>query len=526
MVRRILLAAGSGLALALAFEPYAQAWLIPFAVAGFVLSVRGASIRGAAVPGLAFGIAFWFVLTVWMRTVGPDAWIGMAAFFALFHAVHGSVAAALQRLRGWPVLVACSWVAVEVWRTEFPWSGMPWGRLSFAVVDTPVAPALPYVGSTLVSLALALLGCLLAWVVTAHRARVRRLPALAATGALAVLVCVPALAPWQGTDDGSATVAVVQGDVPGPLGNDILFDFREVTRNHVDATVDLARRVEAGEVPAPDLVIWPENSTAVDPFRDAETNAGITEASAAIGVPLLVGAIVDAGPGQVLNQGIVWDPATGPADRYTKRHPVVFGEFIPFRAQLKDLQIGRLDMVGRDMLAGTRDQPLSVASVSSSGSLLIGDAICFDVAYDDVFYDQVAGGAQLMTVQTSNVSFIGSHQLDQQFAMTRLRAIETGRWVAVASPNGISGIIAPDGRVVEQALQRSTDVMVQQVDLVGGVPPAVRLGAWPGLVAAAVTLLGIAIALLSYRRRSRLDRRESPDRPASRRQPQRVSEPA
>ena len=109
---------------------------------------------------------------------------------------------------------------------------------------------------------------------------------------LVALLAVPALVPWTATADREVTVAAVQGDVPGN-GDDILYDYRQVTQNHVDATVDLARQVEAGEVPQPDLVVWPENSTAVDPFDDAETNAGIRAASSAIGVPILVGAIVD-----------------------------------------------------------------------------------------------------------------------------------------------------------------------------------------------------------------------------------------
>ena len=58
----------------------------------------------------------------------------------------------------------------------------------------------------------------------------------------------------------------MQGDVPGD-GTDVLADFRQVTDNHVQATVDLAADVEAGERPRPDFVLWPENSTAVDPFR-------------------------------------------------------------------------------------------------------------------------------------------------------------------------------------------------------------------------------------------------------------------
>ncbi|WP_140403827.1 MULTISPECIES: apolipoprotein N-acyltransferase [unclassified Nocardioides] len=513
MPARLLLAALSGVALSLAFEPVAVPIVIPFAVAGFVLSVRGLRARSAWLPGLLFGIGFQYVLLFWMRAVGPDAWLALATVEAAFIGLLAALTAILCRHRWWPLWVAAAWVAIEVWRSGWPFSGMPWGRLAFAVVDTPVAKALPWVGSVGVSFLLALSGTLLAWVAVA-RAREQRL----AAGLLIALVAATALPvafPWSAETTGEATVAAVQGDVPGN-GDDILYDFRQVTQNQVDVTVDLARDVAAGAVPRPDFVLWPENSTAIDPFRDGRTNSGIRAASAAIGVPILVGAIVDAGPEHVLNQGIVWDPVTGAGDRYTKRHPVPFGEYIPAR-EFFTRQFGRLAEIPRDMLSGTRKTPLQVAGVE------VADAICFDVAYDDGIYAQVSRGAELLVVQTSNATFIHTDQIDQQFAITRLRAIETGRWLAVASTNGVSGVIAPDGQVVASAAPRTQRVLVEQVGLIDAVTPAVRLGAWPGRFLIALTAVGLVFTLASRslpygRKRDRQqaeDGRAGSDRPVA-----------
>jgi apolipoprotein N-acyltransferase len=485
---RTVLALAAGVSLALAFEPVAAAFLVPFSVAGFVLTTRGLPATRAWVPGLAFGVGFYFVHIWWMRAVGTDAWLALSSVEALFYGLLGSVAAVLGRRRLWPLWVAAAWVTMEVVRSSWPFSGMPWGRLAFAVVDTPVADASAYVGLVGVSFLLALLGCLLAALVPT---RGRGVAAGALVG-LAALTLVPAVAPYEPSPDAHVTVAAVQGDVPGN-GDNILLDFRQVTRNHVDATVDLARDVDAGRVPAPDFVIWPENSTAVDPFVDAQTSAGIEEASAALGVPLLVGAIVDAGPRHVLNQGIVWDPETGAGDRYTKWHPVPYGEYIPFRRFFSG-NFGRLALIPRDMLSGTRNEPLTIAGVR------LGDAICFDVAYDDGLYAQLRNGAQLLAVQTSNATFIHTSQIDQQFAISRLRAIETGRYVVVAATNGVSGIIAPDGSVLDRAGVRTQDVLVQRVGLDGAITPAVWLGAWTGWVCAGAVILGLLLEALAYRR--------------------------
>jgi apolipoprotein N-acyltransferase len=104
-------------------------------------------------------------------------------------------------------------------------------------------------------------------------------------------------------------------------------------------------------------------------------------------------------------------------------------------------------------------------------------------------------------VQTSNATFIFTHQIEQQFAITRLRAIETGRYVVVASTNGLSGVIAPDGHVIATADPRTTAVLDEQVGLVDALTPAVRLGPWTGRAFALLTIVGLGIAITTRRRR-------------------------
>jgi apolipoprotein N-acyltransferase len=488
----------AGAVLAQAYEPIGLAVLLPIGVAGFVVAVHGLPARRAWLPGLAFGIGFQFVLLFWLRVVGYDAWLALATLQAAFFAPLGAAVPWLLRLRAGPVWVAAAWVAVETVRSSWPLGGMPWGRLSFAIAGTPWSQALPYVGMTVLSFVLALLGVLLARAVLDRGARLRTVAAVAAVGAVSML---PALVPFEPTVVGERSIAVVQGNVPGD-GTNVLYDHRAVTRNHVDASLELARRIESGDLERPDFVIWPENSTAVDPFLDGEVGAGIESASAALDTPLLVGAMVDAGPEHVLNQSIVWAPEIGGGDRYSKRHPVPFGEYIPWRG-LFDAQFGRLALIPRDMLSGTRITPLTIDGAR------VAAAICFDVAYDDGIRDQVSEGGQLLTVQTSNAMFIHTNQIEQQFEISRLRALETGRYVAVAAVNGVSGVIAPDGTVVERAGIRTQAVLTADVGLVDEVTPGVRLGPWPGRVAVAVTLVGLAWSVLTYRRRDdRPGRRE------------------
>ncbi len=175
-----------------------------------------------------------------------------------------------------------------------------------------------------------------------------------------------------------------------------------------------------------------------------------------------------------------------------------YGEYIPFR-DIWNPKFGRLALITKDMKAGRRTSPMRIAGH------LVADAICFDVAYDDVFPAQVRQGAALLTVQTSNASFIFTHQIEQQFAITRLRAIEAGRWLAVASTNGRTGVIDPDGTVVASLTPRTAGTLVEQVGLSTTLTPAMRLGPWPTRLFIVMTLAALVPGAVAYRRRRESD---------------------
>jgi apolipoprotein N-acyltransferase len=202
----------------------------------------------------------------------------------------------------------------------------------------------------------------------------------------------------------------------------------------------------------------------------------------------------------VLNQGIVFDPVTGARDRYTKWHPVPFGEYIPWR-WLFGSRLPQLNQIPRDMVRGTRVAPLDVAGT------LVADAICFDVAYDDGLYAQLSRGGQLIVVQTSNAMFIHTSQIDQQFAISRLRAIETDRYVVVAAINGVTGVIAPDGTLVTSAPLQTRSYVEARVGLIDAVTPAVRIGPWLGRGCVGLVLAGWLLGWLLDRSQYRRTRR-------------------
>ena len=507
---RIAVAVASGLLAALSFEPFGWAYLLPLAVAGMTLSVVGARSRHAFAAGTAFGAVFMLVLLPWLRVIGPDAWVALSLLEAVFYGLGGVATALVSRLRWWPLWAATVWVGLEQLRGSVPFGGFPWGRLAYATADTPVSSAFAFVGSAGVTFLVALVGTTLAWAI----AEARRTPFRAGGAVLAA--CVVAVAfdatspntPSPNADYDPFTVAAVQGNVPG-VGMDAFAERRAVLNNHLAATRELAARHDGdASYPVPDLVIWPESSTDIDPFTDPSVYADIQAVVDDLGSPILVGAMVSGEePSDVLNQGIVWHPGSGPGERYSKRHPVPFGEYIPFRDFFAKY-IDRLDQIPRDMVPGDRPGVLEMNGIT------FGDVICFEVAYDDVVREAVTPQTRALVVQTNNATYMGTGQVEQQFAIARLRAIETGRPVVVAATNGVSGIIAPDGEVERRAPVRSQTVLVESVLGPVSSPLALDIGLWVkvGLVtiSAVATLWAFG---LGYRRRSR--RHQPADEPSS-----------
>ncbi|MFG2908800.1 apolipoprotein N-acyltransferase [Kitasatospora sp. NPDC048286] len=489
------LAALAGLLLALAFPPYDLWPLSLLGVAALSLLTRGRTFRQGLWTGFAFGLPFFLMLLSWLRVVGWDATIGLSVVEALFLALLGGALAVTSRLPGWPLWAACLWITQEWARDRLPLGGFPWGRLAFANTATPYTPLAALGGAPLVTFAVALSGALLAWAALRLRgpAKAPKAAALAALGAVAALLA-GYLVPVPTAAADTVKVAIVQGNVPNP-GMDFLGRPMMVLNNHASATERLAADIRAGKVERPDIVIWPENSSDLDPFSDPLARQRIDEAVKAIGVPTLVGTLVDGPDAQhVQNEGIVWDPVTGPGASYTKQHPVPFGEYVPFRAQLMTV-ITRLQRVARDFYPGDHN------GVMQLGPARIGDVICFEVAYDEIVRDTVDSGARVLVVQTNNATYARTGQPEQQLAMSRLRAVEHGRAVLIAATSGISAVIAPDGSVQQRTEELTAAELSATVPLRDGTTVADRVGAAPEWTLALGGLLACGAAVLIGRRK-------------------------
>jgi apolipoprotein N-acyltransferase len=475
-------------------------WPLAFvSVAALSLAVDGRRARTGAWIGLLYGVAFFVPVISWTGVyVGPVPWLILAVAEAGYLAGLGAVLAVVQRYRFAPFWVGASWVLQEAARDRTPFGGFPWARLAFSQAASPVRWFAALGGAPLVTFVVAFGGAGIA--VGCRQFTVRQFPVrqfslrsltvavvpIAAVIGLGAILAWP-LAPPSDRHSRTTTVALIQGNVP-----DIGLDFedrpRQVLDNHVSETLKLAAQVKAGTVARPSLVVWPEDSSDVDPFADPSAYSEIDQTVKAIGAPILVGAILDGpGPTHRRNVGILWSPTTGPGSEYVKRHPVPFGEYIPLRS-IASLVSSDVNLVTQDMVAGSGN------GLVTGGPFPIGDVICFEVAYDDLVQSSVNAGAQLLVVQTNNATFGHTAETYQQLAMSQLRAVETGRTVLQVATTGMSAVIGPDGTIRQKSGNLYTaDEIVASVPLHSSITLAVRLGPGPEYA-----LSGLAFAAVAW----------------------------
>jgi apolipoprotein N-acyltransferase len=406
------------------------------ALAPFLWLIRASRPRRGFLLGLAFGFAYFGSLLYWILLFGELAWGSLSLTSAGFVAVFGLVAPILWRgtnpIRSTFALAAL-WAVTEYVRSMWPLGGFTWGGLGYTQADNPfLLPLASVTGVWGISFVVALVNGLL--LLFLHRVGKRTVPALgvAATGAL--LVLAPAAIPLPVPDGRPVDVAAIQVRVPKGLQLDPELEDRIIAEMFAHAHRTLA-------ADPPDLAVWPENSLDQDPTRDPSLRALVTGAIRFVGVPTLANAITDRNDGRQFNENLLYDGDGRVVDRYAKQHLVPFGEYVPWHRYLD--WISALDQITWSYTPGDRQNLMDV------DGLRFASVICFENSFPSLPRELIAGGADFLVVTTNNASYLRTAASEQHLSMSRLRAVENGRWVIHAAVSGITAFVDPDGGVHE-----------------------------------------------------------------------------
>jgi apolipoprotein N-acyltransferase len=422
---------------------------------------------------LAFALTFFAFHVQWVSVLGNDAWFGLVILCTLPWMLFALLP--IDSRSKWFYLQHAALVIVlEAIRASWPWGGFPWGLLAYSQVDGPLVALSTIGGQSLVS------GVVVVCAAIAVKfVKFRSFSALMLL--LFISICSASVSSFNSND--SVQLAAIQGNVPR-VGNELSAQRAAVLNNHLRTTEQLLAEIESGLIPEPDLIVWPESGTDIDPLVPGIAAEAISELASRSAAPILIGATTwyssgSEGEGPT-NSGIMWT-GNGPSQIYSKNHLVPFGEYVPLRDVLAKW-ITRFDQIPNDFVPGEGQGVFDVSGAQ------IGDVICFEVAYANHIYDTINAGAQVITVQTNNATYGNTTQPEQQFAITRFRAIETQRAFLVASTSGISGLIQNDGSVTDKTKQFESAIVTGEAPLISEKTFSTKYPYW-GLVISVMFLL-------------------------------------
>ena len=470
----------AGIATAASLPPWGWWPLAIAGAAGLAYVGRATSRRRRAGLTAAWAVAWFAPACAWMVMLTAAGYPVAIGLFALLH-----VAAAVAVPPSAPVWSwAAAHTAVEALRLSWPFGGVPLASLGIAQASGPLLGVARIGGVLAITWCVFAVGGVIASTVSGSSPTRRPMTALTATVVGALVVSASA-AP-RGTDTGDVVqVAVVQGG--GAQGTTALdVPASKVTAAHLDATATVD--------PGVDLVVWPENTIDVDDFALSAVRAAIASEAARIGAPITVGVTEEAAAhfgdptlNGFVNAQYVVAPDGSLTTPYVKVVRVPFGEYVPLRDTLSSIGV-EVPLIPRDAVAGRGPAVIDIEGVGTAAV-----AISWEIFFGRRARNGVLAGGEVLVNPTNGSSYTWTILQTQQVASSRLRAVETGRWVLQAAPTGFSAIIDNDGQVLARTGISETAVLRDDIELRRGHTLYTRLGDGP--IVAIIVLAALAPAI-------------------------------
>jgi apolipoprotein N-acyltransferase len=419
----------AGLLYSLSFKPVGLWFLAPIAIAIQFHALQ--RFRRPELQSFIFAFLSSLIILSWSKTfVGTLPWISLALLQGILAIPVGIVARFTSKV---PYLILITLLIEEV-RARFPFGGFSWTKIAFSQVDSPFSHLVYFFGP----IGLSLITLIVALYILQPRVIVFVVIAVIALGSLA----------WSLPIESGGTIRVraIQGGVP-ERGLEFNARAQAVLDNHIDVTL---KELDGSE----DLIVWPENSIDIDPIRNKSVSVKLENLARQIKKPLIAGAILDGE--KLLNSSIYFDSHSKVKSIYVKRYLTPFGEYIPFRSiasffspyveQVTDFSPGKQFVVHETSKA-------DVASI-----------ICYELLNDGIVR-QSSSGTDFLLVQTNSATFSGSSEGEQQLAITRLRALESGKSIVSISTTGPSAVINARGEVLMKLEDGEVGSLVSNISL-------------------------------------------------------------
>jgi apolipoprotein N-acyltransferase len=435
--------------------------------------------------GTMFALAWLAPGMAWMWFLTAPGYVIAALLFSALHGVAAMITGVVTDQHKHRAIVGpLAHTLAEALRFSFPFGGVPLATLAISQAASPIAPIVRVGGPLLLTYVVLQIGFLLANLRDTKMPQHTVRAALIAAVVVAVLPIAGAIAP-HGHDIGrSLNIAAVQGG--GPQGTlAINTNSRDVVIRHLEATQTIAGG-SASTNNQLDLVIWPENVIDVSSFSSSVERTEVAAEAARLNAPFLVGITEDLDKRYFTNAQVVVNTDGSLGARYDKVRRVPFGEFVPMRGLLEAVG-APVDRIPRDALAGQDTAILRAADTT------IAVVISWEVFFAGRANEGIERGATLLVNPTNGSSYTGTILQTQQIASSRLRALETGRWLVQVSPTGFSAFVSPSGQVFDRTGVSEQHVIIREVQLRSGRTIYSYIGDMPIILLMITSLLALLI---------------------------------
>ena len=442
MIKQLLASSLIALFYVSGFEPFGLVIAPLFCLAYLFYFALNHSPKKTAIFYYLFGFfcfsigLYWLYISIHIVS-GAPLWLAilligvLSGVMALFYCLVGFIISYAYQLFKSKYLVL-TLLAPAIWTLSellrgYAFTGFPWLTIGYSQSSTLLSAWAPIGGVYLVSFIVSLIAgyCLLI------SSKIR--PLLSLFSVLIIIGSSFFIRPIEWTErvDKEFSVALVQGAVVQEK-KWLTAEFTRTLTLYRNSLLNLENT---------NLVIWPE--VAIPAY--AENVKGYLDELEGIlkqqNIDLLMLGINTKGKnGEVFNSVITLG---GDNREYHKRHLVPFGEYFPVPKFIREW-LQKMKLPHRDISIGPE-----VQEMLKLDQYFIATSIC----YEDIFGDELLDYQPLANVLvnvTNNAWFGESIASSQHFQMSRMRAIETGRYLLRSTNTGITAIVMPDGNIQEE----------------------------------------------------------------------------
>jgi len=438
----------SAVLLILSFPNY-NIWLLAwFGFIPLFFAVKDKSKGKAFLLAYFTGIIFWAGVIYWLMHVTLLGLILLVLYLALYFGIFGLILSVVKYKSSVASLlfIPVVWVILEFVR-EHLFTGFPWTLLGYSqYLNLPIIQIADITGVWGVSFLVMLVNVMLWKLMQGTRLQTKRIYLLCTLCVFATLVygyykihfltLNPRLSVRQAYPL-SIKVSVIQSNIPQEL------KWEPTARDYIlDRFTQLTERA-AGD--NPDLIVWPEASSPEIFGQEYRAYERILNLSTKIKIPLLIGAVVRENE-KYFNSALLISGSDAIGGRYDKLHLVPFGEYIPLKRFLPFLET--IVPIG-DFNKGREHTIFRIAAGHSRSGRLHNFAvlICFEDLFPELSRQFTKRGADFLINITNDAWYKKTSAPYQHMVASVFRAVENRIYLVRAANTGISGFIAPSGKI-------------------------------------------------------------------------------